>query len=452
MAFPEHFLWGAATASYQIEGAWDEDGKSPSVWDSFTSTPGKIYRGHHGKIACDHYHRLEEDVALMAELGLKAYRFSIAWPRIIPNDDGVVNEKGLDFYRRLCDLLNDAGITPFPTLFHWDMPRWAYLRGGWLNRDSAQWFGHYAGAVAKGLGDRVDRYFTLNEPQVFHQLGHHWGEHAPGLKLSEADLIVARHNILRAHGASVAAVRSQGPKGCLVGMAPVCNISFPADETPENIEAARTSMFTVSDKPSRADWNSPWIDPVFFGSYPEAILPWTEPHLPAQWKADLLDISADVDFFGLNLYHGAPFTAHGKDSFLEVEPRVGEPRTGFEWPVTPQALYWGPRFLYERYKKPIYITENGLSSLDWVALDGKVHDPQRIDFTQRYLRQLVRAVEADVPVEGYFHWSLMDNFEWAEGYKHRFGLIHVDFDTLTRTIKDSGYWYKSLIEANGTNL
>lgn len=453
MSFNKDFIWGAAAASYQIEGAWDEDGKGLSTWDHLTEKDGAIYAGHTGKVACDHYHKYKEDVKLMKEMGIKSYRFSISWPRILPNGTGEINQAGLNFYSDLVDELIANDIMPFPTLFHWDFPYELYLKGGWLNRESADWFAEYTKAVVEKLSDRVDHWFTLNEPQVFIGLGHRTGDHAPGVKLQDRDIIRAIHNTLLAHGKAVETIRKYSKLTPKVGMAPVCGVCIPADNTPESIEAARLEMFSNKKGQLFSAWTTSWwMDPVFFGKYPEDGLKNAEKYLPETWREDLKIISQPLDFLGNNHYHGS-FIKMGKDGNPEhVEPEVGEALTGFNWRVTPEGLYWGPKFLYERYKKPIIITENGLSNKDWVSLDGKVHDPQRIDFTHRYLKEYKKAAEDGVDIAGYFHWSVMDNFEWAYGYRERFGLIHVDFNTQKRTIKDSGYWYKTVIDSNGENL
>lgn len=453
MSFKKDFIWGAAAASYQIEGAWKEDGKGMSIWDNLTEKPGAIYQGHTGKVACDHYHKYKEDIQIMKEMGLKSYRFSISWPRIFPDGIGKINQDGLEFYSNLVDELLANDIMPFPTLFHWDFPYELYLRGGWLNRESSDWFAEYTKAVVEKLSDRVDHWFTLNEPQVFVGLGHVTGEHAPGVKLQKRDIIRMMHNVLMAHGKAVKTIKENSVLDAKVGMAPVCNVCIPADDTKESTEAARDAMFSNKGGKQFSAWsNTWWLDPVYFGTYPEDGLDEAEKYLPETWKEDMEIISQPVDFLGNNHYSGS-YVKLGKDGTPEHQkPEVGEALTGFNWRVTPEGLYWGPKFLSERYKSPIIITENGLSNKDWVSLDGKVHDPQRIDFTHRYLREYKKAAADGIDIAGYFHWSVMDNFEWAFGYKERFGLVHIDFKTQKRTIKDSGYWYKTVIESNGENL
>ncbi len=455
MSFSQDFSWGAATAAYQIEGAAREDGRGESVWDQFCQWPGKTVAGDSGDAACDHYHRMPDDVKLMRELGLQAYRFSVSWPRVMPDGIGQVNAKGLDFYDRLVDELLKAAITPWLTLFHWDLPLGLYRRGGWLNPDSPLWFGEYAGVLAKALGDRVSHWFTLNEPDMFVSLGHSIGVHAPGLKLSHMDIVPIVHNVNRAHGAAANAIR--GENAGKVGAAPALPVIEPEDgQDDELVAAARNAQFSIAPGDLFSFSNAIWNDPLFLGSYPEEFLARYGQWLPSGWEGDLQMMPEAPDFIGANIYQATGRMIRGGDGtpqFLAAEHYgPGFPRSNFMWPVTPGALYWGPKFLYERYGKPVVITENGTSSHDWVNVDGRVEDPARKDFATRYLRELKRASADGVDVKGYFHWSLMDNFEWAEGYRHRFGMIHVDYKTQKRTIKESGRWYRSVIETNGENL
>ncbi|BCZ48738.1 beta-glucosidase [Clostridium gelidum] len=450
MSFKKDFVWGAATAAYQIEGAAFEEGKGLSVWDTCCQRTGFVKDGDNGNIACDHYHRYKEDVQLMNKMGLKAYRMSISWSRVIPSGIGKINEKGLEFYDRLVDELLENGITPYITLFHWDFPHELYKKGGWLNSDSSDWFAEYTKVVVERLSDRVKHWITLNEIQCFIELGHGAGTHAPGLKLDMSDVLLAGHNALLAHGKAVQTIRKYSKGDCEIGYAPVGGASFPDTQSKEDIEAARRATFDF-DSPNI--WNSSWwMDPVCLGSYPEEGLKAFEKWLPKIGADDMKTIFQPIDFLGLNIYQGSRVRM-GQDGNVEmVNKNVGYDQTNLKWPVTPEILYWGPKFFYERYQKPIVITENGLSNTDWVSLDGKVHDPQRIDFLNRYLREYKRATQDGVDAKGYFQWSLMDNFEWAEGYNERFGLIHVDYQTQKRTIKDSGFWYKNVIESNGENL
>lgn len=448
--FPEGFVWGAAAASYQIEGAWDADGKGPSVWDMFCRKPGMVWSEQSGDVACDHYHRYREDVALMKQIGLGAYRLSVAWPRVLPEGVGRVNEAGLAFYDRLVDELLAAGIEPWVTLFHWDYPLALYHRGGWLNRDSVEWFAEYTELIVRRLSDRVSHWMTLNEPQVFIGAGHDEGRHAPGDRLRFAEVLRAGHHSLLAHGRSVQVIRALARKKPLIGYAPVGMARMPASERPEDLEAARSSTFSVW---GRTAWtNSWWMDPVFLGKYPADGLELYAAELPEIRANDLEIISQPVDFCGVNIYQGYPARALADGGVELVRHPVGHPITAFEWPVTPAAAYWGPRFFYERYQKPIVITENGMSGRDWIALDGSVKDPDRIDFTARHLLELLRATRSGIPVQAYFHWSFIDNFEWAHGYKHRFGMIYCDYPTQRRVIKDSGHWYSRVIASNGAAL
>ena len=450
MSFSKDFIWGAATASYQVEGAAFEDGKGLSVWDVCSKKTGFVKEGDTGETACDDYHRFKEDVGLIKQIGLKAYRMSISWPRVLPYGTGRVNEKGLEYYERLFDELLKNNITPYVTLFHWDYPFELYKRGGWLNPDSSDWFAEYVKVIVNRFSDRINHWFTLNEPQCHIILGHYDGIHAPGLKLDKGQVLLAIHNILLAHGKAVQNIRQYSKTPCKIGIAPNPGIYYPQTDSREDVEAAKKMMFGCMDD---SLWlNTWWLDPVFLGSYPEDGLNMFRKWLPPVGQDDLKTICQPLDFFAMNVYNGTEVRA-GRNHVPEfVKNKTGYDQTACKWPVTPQALYWGPKFLYERYKKPIIITENGLSNTDWVSVDGKVHDPQRIDFYYRYLRELKKAAEDGVVVEGYFAWSLMDNFEWALGYNERFGLVYVDFETQKRTIKDSGCWYRSVIESNGEIL
>jgi len=448
--FPSGFTWGAASSAYQIEGGAAEGGRSPSVWDEFCARPGAVHGGATGAIACDHYHRYAEDLDLMQSIGLRAYRFSTSWSRVLPRGIGAINEAGLAFYDRLVDGLLERGIDPWLTLFHWDMPQELYCRGGWLNRDSAEWFAEYAGVMADRLSDRVKHWITINEPQIYIGLGHGDAIHAPGLKLSLRERLLAAHHTLMAHGRAVQVLRARAARPLLVGWAPVGRVVYPLDPTPDNTEAARQATFAVTKKDS---WNNTWFsDPVCLGEYPSDGLEVLGADAPLPSAGDMKLIHQPLDFYGLNIYSGEPVRA-GPDG--EAVPEVlphGYPQTTMRWLVAPESLYWGPRFFYERYGLPIAITENGMANIDIVDLGGRVRDPQRIDFTHRYLLALARSAADGADIRGYFHWSIMDNFEWAEGYKERFGLIHVDYSTLKRTLKDSARWYARVIESNGACL
>jgi beta-glucosidase len=450
MSFPKNFVWGAASAAYQVEGAAYADGKGLNTWDMFCRTPGAIWEGNTGEIACDQYHRYKDDVAIMKTMGLKAYRLSINWSRVLPEGTGKPNPKGLAFYEALIDELLSAGITPWVTLFHWDYPYELYWRGGWLNPASSDWFAEYAKLVVDHLSDRVQHWMTINEPQVFLQNGHIEGTHAPGLRLALPEALRAAHNVLLGHGKAVQAIRAGAKKPPQVGFAFVGGANFPDSEKPEDIEAARMASFNVYQKDL---WSNSWFaDPIFFKHYPEDGLKLFGAAAPKVSPGDMDIISQPVDFYGMNTYFGARIRRGANGLSEEVQPPVGHTVTLFHWRIQPETLYWTPRFLYERYKTPVYITENGMSDIDFVHLDGKVHDPQRIDFTRRYLRMVRKAIEDNVDIRGYFHWSLTDNFEWAEGFKQRFGLVYIDFPTGKRIPKDSAEWYRQVIATNGENL
>jgi beta-glucosidase len=451
--FPPGFLWGGATAAAQIEGAWDEDGRGPSIWDEFSRRPGAILNGDTPAIACDFYHRWKEDIVLMRQIGLLAFRFSISWSRWLPAGTGAQNPAGADFYDRLADGLLEAGIRPFVTLYHWDLPQALQDRGGWMNRESADWFAEYAAKVATRLGDRVKDWITFNEPQIFLAFGYGNGTHAPGLSLPPADVFTAAHHVNLAHARAIRVLREFSP-GCEAGLAIATKIGLPArPDDPACVEAAR--RFTMD-----PEWtgnheiflnNTWWTDPGILGKYPDIL----ERELPAvaeSFGADLAEIHQPVDFFGFNYYFGTVIETDESQLWRRVSPSPGEPRTMFGWPVHPEGMYWASRFFHERYGLPIHVLENGLSSADWVALDGGVHDPARVDFLHRYLLAYRRAGEEGIPIRGYFHWSLLDNFEWAQGYRERFGLIHVDYAGQKRVMKDSASWYAGVIASHGRSL
>lgn len=444
--FPENFVWGAASAAYQVEGAWNEDGKGPSIWDVFCRKPSAIRNDESGDVACDHYHRYKEDVDLMKAIGLHAYRLSISWSRVLPRGTGMPNSKGLDFYDRLVDELLAAGITPYVTLYHWDLPYELHCRGGWLNLQSPDWFAEFAALMTDRLSDRVGYWMTFNEPQVFIPAGYVDGTHAPGEKLDWGGVLRIAHHVLLAHGKGVQALRAAAKKPVQVGFAFTGMVGLPVSESPEDVEAARQSTFRVND---RNLWRFTWYtDPIFFKQYPAEGVELNHDFMPSIGTRDFDVIAQPVDFFGLNLYQGH-LVRGGADRQPESVPfPVGYPLTAFPWPVTPNVLYWGPRFLWERYRCPIFITENGIANSDWIALDGEVHDPQRVDYIARHLFALQRALSEGVDVRGYFYWSLLDNLEWAEGVNQRFGLVHVDFPTQQRSLKQSAHFYRRVIEAN----
>ncbi|HWT26806.1 MAG TPA: GH1 family beta-glucosidase, partial [Mobilitalea sp.] len=412
MGFEKNFIWGAAAASYQIEGAAFEDGKGASVWDTFTKVNGNIKNDDNGDIACDHYHRYKEDVALMKELGLKAYRFSISWPRILPEGTGKINAKGLQFYSNLVDELLAAGIEPYITLFHWDLPQVLYDRGGWLNRDISDWFAEYVKIVVEHLSDRVNNWITTNEPQCHILLGHELGVHAPGDHATNRELFIMMHNINLAHGKAVQVIRKYSKQPCRVGYAPNPGPTVPATASQADYEASKAYAFSAT---ARNLWsNTWWLDPVLLGKYPEDGLNAFKEEFPKEMimEGDMEIIHQPLDFLGINLYQGA-IIRQGDQGPIEVTRKTGFDKTALKWLVIPEIMYYMPKFLYERYHLPIVITENGLTLSDWVSLDGRVHDPNRIDFMHRYLKELKKASEEGVKIIGYFAWSVMDNFEWS---------------------------------------
>ncbi|MDD6481720.1 MAG: GH1 family beta-glucosidase [Lachnospiraceae bacterium] len=452
MAFSKDFAWGTATSSIQIEGATREDGKGENIWDVYCREPGRIDGGHNAETACDHYHRFREDVKHMKEMGLKAYRFSIDWSRVLPEGRGRVNEKGIQFYSELIDELLKNGIEPYVTLYHWELPYELYKCGGWMNPQIVEWFGEYAKLVAERFSDRVKYFFTINEPQCCIGLGFLRGEHAPGLKAPLRDTFEMAHNVMKAHGRAVQMLRQYAKQPLTIGYAPTCGMIYPETNKKEDIDAARQAMFSLQEDDDNWTWNVPWwSDPVMLGHYPEEGLVRYEKYLPKITDEDLKLMSEPIDIYGQNIYNGRCVRMGEDGKPQEVARYNGFPRTAAGWPVTPECLSWGPKFLYERYQKPIYITENGISCTDVVSLDGKVHDSNRIDFLARYLKALKEASET-ADIRGYFQWSLMDNFEWNKGYGERFGLIYVDYRTQERIWKDSAYWYRDVIQSNGENL
>ena len=450
MTFPKDFTWGVSTSSYQIEGAAYEDGKGLSVWDTFCRKEGAVWHKQNGDIACDHYHQYESDIDLLETLKVKAYRFSLAWPRVLPNGVGAINEKGMSFYDKIIDSLLSKGIEPYVTLFHWDYPYELYKRGGWLNSSSSDWFAEYTEKMVKHFGDRVKNWFTLNEPQCPISLGHYQGMHAPGLRLSLSDALLAGHNMLLAHGKSVQAIRSL-QSNAKIGYSIATQVRIPASRNESDIDAGRKAMHGVL---SRDLWNNSWwSDPVFFGRYPEDGLSIYGKDAPKVNSGDMEIIKQPIDYFGQNVYTAKKYSKDADGNLVKIEMPQGYNRTAQDdWIVEPESIYWTVKFMYERYKTPILITENGHQNLDSVSLDGKVHDPQRVDYLHRHLNCLKRAIDEGIPVPGYFAWTLLDNFEWSFGYKVRVGLVYTDYETLKRTPKDSFYFYKNVIESNGSCL
>ncbi len=448
--FPTQFCWGVAAAAYQIEGATHDGGRGQSVWDVFCARSGVIWSGHSGDQACDHYHRYPEDIALMKALGVHAYRLSVAWPRVQPTGIGPAEPRGLEFYDRLVDGLLEAGIEPWLTLYHWDMPWELFCRGGWLNRDCADWFAEYAAIVVERLSDRVKKFMTLNEPQVFIGEGHSNGNHAPGLQLPWREVLRVGHHALLAHGRAVQSMRAAARRPIEIGYAPVLLPKVPASDSAEDLEAAREATFAVTE---RSHWtNSWWLDPVVLGHYPADGLELYAADLPPMLAEDAATIAQPLDFLGINIYT-AERVRRAADGGIETVVRSpGQPISAFNWPIVPECVHYGPRFLAERYGLPIAITENGISCRDTVGLDGRVVDGARIDYLQRHLLELERACAAGVDLRAYFHWSILDNFEWAEGYKERFGLVFVDYETQARIPKESFRYYQQVIASNGACL
>ena len=436
MRFPENFLWGASTASYQVEGAVNEDGRVPSTWDVMTKE--HIRHDESGAFASDHYHRMEEDVAGMKKMGLKCYRFSVSWPLVISDADGTVNETGLDFYRRLVDELTKAGIEPMCTLFHWDLPMWAYEHGGWLNDDISDWFAHYVAVVVDALSDKVRYWFTINEPVCFGPVSWQVAVHPPFMRLSGEPLQHVCRNILISHGKAVSEIRERAALPPLVGFATTCSPVIPDSEKDAERAYEKTfSDFNAEGLPHAGECH--WADAMIFGDIDEKTF-------GKVTEEERSIIHQPLDFFGVNIYSGEKLTPP------DPETDRGSPRNAVGWPIEPLSLYWGPRFLYQRYKLPVVISENGFVGCDFVMTDGKVHDPQRMDFLKRYLHELKRAVGEGVPVLGYCHWSLMDNMEWCDGYDSRFGLWFVDYPSCKRIWKDSAYFYAEIIKTGGEKL
>ncbi len=449
-AFPANFRWGTTTSSFQIEGATAEDGRGESVWDMFTRRADAIADQSHANVACDHYHRRDEDIEWMAKLGANAYRFSVAWPRILPEGTGRVEPRGLDFYDRLVDGLLARGIEPLLCLFHWDFPLELFKRGGWLNRDSARWFADYADVVVRRLSDRVSQWITYNEPQVFINEGHFWGRHAPGLRLPWREVLLAAHHALLGHGYAVETIRASAAKKPSIGYAPAGPIPLPIACSAENVALAYDEACALTHE---TIWNMAWwLDPVVLGRYPENAQSVFGSAMPEPAAGDLEAISRPLDFLGLNLYWGPRVDALHRGSGMIWQYPSTHARTAFGWAITPEILYWGPRFMGKRYGLPMIVSENGLSCLDAVAVDGGVHDSARVDFLTRHLAMLRAVIQAAVDVRGYYHWSLLDNFEWADGYKQRFGLLYTDFESGARIPKDSFFHYRDLIASQGAEL
>jgi beta-glucosidase len=438
--FPKDMKWGTATASYQIEGAAFEDGRGLSIWDTFSHTPGKVVNGDNGDVACDSYHRYEEDITIMKELGIDTYRFSVSWPRIFPNGTGDINPKGLEFYHKFVDKLIENGIEPMCTLYHWDLPQALQDKGGWENRETIDAFVQYAQTMFKEFRGKIKSWITLNEPWCISFLSNHLGAHAPGNR----DLQLAAdisHHLLLAHGRAVKRFRELEVEG-QIGFAPNTTWLDPYSTKQEDIDACHREIGHF------VEW---FMDPVFKGEYPKFMIDWfkkkgVELHIQ---EGDLETICQPIDFLGINYYTGHIARYKENSGLFDVEfIEMGYERTDIGWPIYPEGFYKVLMYITDRYGNvPIYITENGACYND-EPVDGKVQDRRRIIYLQQHLTALSQAIESGVNIKGYFVWSLMDNFEWAEGYSKRFGIVHVDYQTLKRTKKDSYYWYKKTITNN----
>ncbi len=448
--FPDGFLWGVATSSYQIEGAWNEDGKGESIWDRFTHTPGKIIDGSTGDVACDHYHRWRDDIALMKELNIQSYRFSVAWPRILPDGRGRVNQKGLDFYSNLVDALLQAGIVPFVTLYHWDLPQALQDAGGWPARATAEAFVEYADVVSRHLGDRVNHWITHNEPWCIGLLSHQIGEHAPGWHDWPAALRAGHHALL-SHGWAVPVIRQNSP-GAEVGITLNYEWAEPASPSAADLQLARW----------RDGYLNRWFtDPVYGRYYPADMVAAYQAagHLPHGLDfveaGDMEAIAVKTDFLGVNYYTRVVARDEQATANLPqtVFPAPRSERTEMDWEVYPQGLYKLLNRLYFDYQAPkLYVTENGCSYSDGPNAQGRIPDQRRLDYLRDHFAAAHRAMQNGVPLAGYFVWSLMDNFEWAKGYTQRFGAVWVDFTTQKRIPKDSALWYKEMIAQNGFRM
>jgi beta-glucosidase len=442
-SFPREFVWGCATAAYQVEGAVAEEGRKASVWDTFSHTPGKVQNGDTGDVANDSYHRYKDDVQLLKSLGVKAYRFSIAWPRVIPAGTGAVNEKGIAYYERLLDALAAAGIQPYATLFHWDLPQALQDKfGGWQSAETSKAFASYAEVIANRFSDRVHRFFTINEFSCFTDDGYASGEKAPGKKLPAAVRNQVRHNAVLAHGLAVQAIRSAARSGTQVAIAENLAVCVPVMETAEHIRASQKAMREI---------NAPFLTAVLEGKYLESYLSSAGRDAPRFTAREMNAIGSPLDFVGLNVYTPTYIAAADSPQAYVRPPRPSSaPRMASSWLyLGPEIAYWAPRHLAEIWKaKNVYITENGCSSDDRIAADGHIYDTDRIMYLRNHLAHAHRAVAEGWPLRGYFLWSLMDNFEWCDGYGKRFGIHYVDFRTQRRFPKLSAAWYREVIARN----
>ncbi|HEY8443373.1 MAG TPA: GH1 family beta-glucosidase [Clostridia bacterium] len=449
LEFPKNFLWGAATAAAQIEGGWDADGRGPSIWD-YKGRDWVCYpiNGANARETCRHYYHWKEDVQLMKQIGLKAYRFSVSWSRLYPQGFGELNPKGAEFYDNLINELIKNGIKPVITIYHWDMPEAVWQRGGWLNPDCAKWFADYAAKVVELYSDRVDMFLTLNEPECFVGCGYFEGTHAPFVKYPFDRVMQIAHRVLIANGLAVRAMRKAAKQPIKIGLAVVDSTVVPVSENPQDIEAAKFLSFNEQGKHF---WKTiAFLEPIITGKYPDSV----EKEFGAWFDhpdSDMDIIKVPLDFIAINKYH-APLAKAGDNEASYVSQGYNTIYTTMNWPVVPSCLYWASRFLYERYNLPIYITENGIATVDIPDSKGNIDDSSRINYMREHLKHLNRAVGEGIPVKGYFYWSLMDNFEWQFGFTKRFGLIYVDYDTQKRTLKKSALWYKDFIASGGKTL
>jgi len=439
MTFPKDFLWGVATASYQIEGAVSEDGRGETIWDRFSHTPGKVVNGDTGDVACDHYHRYPQDIALMRELGVKGYRFSMAWSRVLPTGTGTSNPKGLDFYDRLVDEILAAGITPFATLYHWDLPQVLQDRGGWTNPESVKWFAEYTDLITRHLGDRVKNWATHNEPFVIAFVGNYYGAHAPGIKDLPTSLHVA-HHLLLSHGAAVPVIRQNVPDA-RVGIVPNLYAVDPASDS----EADRLAAQYYD-----AFQNRWFLDPLFKGHYPADLVERLGDNLAGIDLASVSQAAVPIDFLGINYYSRNVLSWDESNPALPFRHKnpAGAPVTAMDWEVYPEGLYRTLVRVHQEYApKAIYITENGAAYNDPTPTNGVVSDPERTEYLKQHFKAAENAIDQGVPLKGYFVWSFLDNFEWAEGYNKRFGIVYVDYATQQRTPKQSARFYQQMIGA-----
>lgn len=436
MGFCEKFLWGVATSSCQIEGAYTEDGKSLNIWDV---AGNRIADLENANVACDHYHRFVDDIKIMKKLGIKSYRFSISWARIFPNDDEKINEKGINFYRSLILELKKADIEPLCTLYHWDMPLWVYEKGGFKNREIVSLFENFTKVCVENFSDMVKYWFTINEPQCFVGSGYYRGWHAPFLCCSDVEIETVTKNVMLCHGVAVKTIRKYSKLKPIIGFAPTASLIMPTPNGKIDEKKAKKNTFDINrGKVFSCAW---WSDPMVLGKIPKGMEFLT--------KEDIKEICQPLDFYAFNIYNPV------NSSFNDLQEDLiyqGMPRTSIGWEIVPDCLYYAAKFFFERYKLPIMVSENGMANSDFIYSDGKVYDPQREEYIKMHLKALKRAADEKIPIVGYQYWSFMDNFEWTLGYKPRFGLVYVDYKTQKRIIKESAKYYSQVIKTNGEKL